>query len=51
MRTKYKFSHRAGNLYYWESVGTIGIGESRHSRIICSVEWFWKGNTNVNQAQ
>lgn len=41
-RTRYRFSHREGDRYYWESVLPIGPNESRHEAIICRVGMFWR---------
>jgi hypothetical protein len=41
MKTRYKFSHRGGDKYYWISILPIAR-DSRHEQISCSVEWFWK---------
>lgn len=40
MKTRYRFSHRAGNTYYWYSELPLR-GESRHICITCPVHWFW----------
>lgn len=37
-RRKYKFSHRAGRTYFWESVEKV---DSRVEQITCNVSWFW----------
>ena len=41
MKIKYKFSHRAGDLYYWTSVNRVSANDSRYETIVCSVNWFW----------
>ena len=38
-KARYRFSHRAGGWYYWES-GRI-VGDSRVEQIRCPVQWFW----------
>lgn len=38
MKTRYRFSHRAGGFYYWYSVLPI---DSRHEEIVCPADWFW----------
>lgn len=39
MRTRYKFSHRAGGRYYWRRrvPGTV-----YEEVISCNVDWFWR---------
>lgn len=41
MKQRYRFTGRAGNLYYWESVLPVSPGDSRHEQICCLVSWFW----------
>jgi hypothetical protein len=38
VRTRYRFSHRAGGFYYWQAVLPT---DSRYEQIRCSVDWFW----------
>jgi hypothetical protein len=38
VKPKYKFSHRAGNLYYWYSERPV---DSRYVQMVCRVSWFW----------
>ena len=40
MKTRYKFSHRAGNTYYWYAVKPL-IRDSSSELIFCNVDWFW----------
>jgi hypothetical protein len=39
-RVPYKFSHRAGDTYYWRRRAT-GFGSSYEEVISCNVDWFW----------
>jgi hypothetical protein len=39
-RVKYRFSHRAGDYYYWYS--TLPVAGSLYEQIICPVRWFWE---------
>lgn len=39
-RTRYRFTGRVGDRYYWEAAIP---GDSRVCQISCDVDWFWRG--------
>lgn len=39
-KPRYKFSHRANGIYYWESTHKV---DSRVEQLYCGVDWFWGG--------
>lgn len=39
-RTRYRFVHRGGDTYYWQSTTTMP-NDSRVEQVRCAVSWFW----------
>jgi len=40
VKTRYRFSHRAGDYYYWVAT-THPFRDSRTEHVHCRVDWFW----------
>jgi hypothetical protein len=48
LRTRYRFSHRAGDRYYWVAATRLP-GDSRTEHVSCPVDWFWNRPTTAGE--